>query len=615
MVKKRELIYGIIFSAIVILFMWLVMAAIDSNPSVRVISPANYTNNSGTITFNVTFLNTTGGGIVNPKNVTFYYNFSVNWAPISNSSGFVLNGSCFNVSSSCFVTIVKGAPGYNLSDGTYTINASIDNGTDQTSVSLANNLSVNVLIDNTPPMVFNGNITSPVTERNYSGNLLLNVSVLDTLATVRAVVFNITNGTSGQNATRIATQIGVIFFNYTIPTTHFPDGLYNVTILANDTTNGGNVNGSAMVQLIRFDNTKPFAFSNNISKPLSGSNHTGTIVFNATFTDALSGVGALYFNVTNGTGGQNATYPATREGSTERFTASVNTAQMKDGNYSVTLFANDSAGNLNNSAATLSIIFDNTVPAVSVSCSPATVTAGDAITCTCTRSDATSGINTVNFVANPSTTSTGTFTSSCTATDFAGNSGSGSATYRVESGGSGASSSGGGGSSSSGGEVTKWKATYSVTEADFKEGETRELKQEQRLKVSVSNEDHYVGVVSASGKSATIEVASTPKRITLNVGETTKFDVTNDNYYDMSIKLNSVVANKASITLLSIHEKVPAPVEPEAEVVAPVEPEAEIASAPPVTEAGEGSSLWKWVALIIAVLVIAGLIVWFVKKR
>ncbi len=741
MADKKELIYGVIFVAVAILFMWLVMAVIDSNPSVRVISPANYTNNSGTITFNVTFLNTSGGGIVNPKNVTFYYNFSVNWAPISNSSGFVLNGSCFNSSGSCFVTIVKGAPGYNLSDGTYTINASIDNGTDQTSVSLPNNLSVNVIIDNTPPIVFNGNITNPVTENNYSGNLLLNVSVVDALATVMAVVFNITNatsdqtngtgqqnatrvatqigviffnytintagfpdglynisilandttnggnvnntarvqlirfdntppivfngnitnpvtennysgnlllnvsvvdalatvmavvfnitnatsdqtnGTGQQNATRVATQIGVIFFNYTINTAGFPDGLYNISILANDTTNGGNVNNTARVQLIRFDNTPPRVFNQNISNPAAGTNKSGTITFNVSLLDALSGVRTVLFNITNGTGTQNSTYTATREGTTTQYSVSVATTGFKDGNYTVTIFGNDTAGNLNNSARSVDVKFDNTAPAVTVSCTPSPVVSGNAITCTCTRSDATSGVNTVNFDANnanPSTSSTGTFTSSCTVTDFAGNSATGSTTYIVESSGSGSSSgsSGGGGSTTTTeGETIYW-TTYSLNEEAFEAGHTRELKENQRLKVDIGTsagviEQHFVGIIDVTAKNAVIEVSSTPQRVTMNAGETKQFEVNGDNFYDISVTLSSISLGKAKINILSIHEPVPLS-EP-----APVEEEEapQVAAAPPVEESAGGLSAAMTVILIIIIIVIVAVVAWFMMKK
>ncbi len=495
----------------------------------------------------------------------------------------------------------------------------------------------NIRLDNTVPIVFTQNISSPLfAEGNYSGtNLKLNVSVVDALVEVQVVYFNITNATGEQNATFTATrESGARAYITYLNTTGFADSNYTITVWANDTV--GNLNNSASFK-VRFDNTKPIVFNGNISLPLSGTNHTGTKIFNVSLLDALTGIQVVYFNVTNGTGGQNATYTATREGTTTKYSVSVNTAEMKDGNYTVTAFVNDTAGNLNNSAATTSILFDNTAPAVSVSCSPATVTAGDTITCTCARSDATSGINSnsISFVANPSTSSTGTFTSQCTLSDLAGNSASASTTYRVESGGSGTSS-GGGSSGGSGGSSTEgtveWKTTYTVSDDALKDGtETRELRESQRLKVNVDVgsggggssgkiEEHYVGVVNVEKTKATIEVSSTPQRFDLTVGESKKVDLDGmtfydgKKYYDLNVMLKSIIGNKAEITIMPISESVPqsAPT-PEPSPVQEVQPEEEVAPAPILEETRSSAAIW--ISVIIIALIIAGVVIWLVMKR
>ncbi len=337
---------------------------------------------------------------------------------------------------------------------------------------------------------------------------------------------------------------------------------------------------------------------------------------NVSVFDALAGVRVVKLNITNGTGEQNATYTATKEGTTNQYSVSVATTGFKDGNYTVTVYANDTTngGNLNNSARATEIKFDNTPPTVTVSCTPSPVISGNTITCTCARSDATSGVNTVVFTPNPSTSSTGTFTSSCTVTDLAGNSATGSTTYIVESSGSGSSSSGGGGTTTS-----TW-TTYSVAGEAFETGHTRDLKENQRLKVNVettsaggttTSEEHFVGVVDVTANSALIEVSSTPQRATMNVGETKKFEVTGDNYYDISVTLNSILDNKAKITVLSVHEAIPAP-EP-----APVEEEVvpEVVTAPLTEEAG-GTSAVTWAILIIIIIVIVTAIAaWFLLKK
>ncbi len=504
MVKKKGYIYGVIFaSIIVILFMWIVMAIITSSASVKVTAPSGFTNKSGTIIFNVSYSNTSAD-IIDPKNVTFYYNLSGTWAPISNATR-VLNGSCFGASKSCFVILANGAPGYNLTDGRYGINASVDNGTDQVSVSLVANLSLEVIIDNTAP--FQVNFTSPNVSSNYSGDVVINISTID----------------------------------------------------------------------------------------------------------ITSGIGAVMFNITNSTGHQNASLIGTREGSTNRWSTSISAGAFPDGTYNLTVFANDTTtgGNVNNTAKVTSLIFDTTKPTVSVECTPNPVSTGATVTCTCTRSDATSGINTVSITANPSTSLTGTFTSTCDVTDLAGNSASGSTQYTVEgSGGSTSSGGGGGGSSSS----STW-TTYSVTDSAFDTGHTRELKENQRLKVNVETtavaggskvvEEHFVGVVDISTTSAIVEVSSTPQRVTMSVGETRKFDVTGDNFYDVSVTLASIIADKAKITVLSIYEEIPAPA---ATQQAAAESAGEVATAPPV-EGSKSGFVWM-IMLIILIAAIVAIVAW-----
>ena len=235
----------------------------------------------------------------------------------------------------------------------------------------------------------------------------------------------------------------------------------------------------------------------------------------------------------------------------------------------------------------------------------------------------------MNFVANPSTSSTGTFTSECTVSDKAGNSATGSTTYRVESGGSGASSGGGGGGgSSSTGETTEWKTTYTVSDDALKDGtETRELRKSQRLKINVDvgsvgggssgkTEEHYVGVVDIVDKTkAIIEVSSTPQRFELAIGGTKDVDLDGDKKdYDLRVKLESILGSKAEITVMPISELIPQP--PTAPVPEPTplqEAEPEVVTAPPQEETR--SSAGMWIGIIIIVLIIAGIVVWLVMQR
>ena len=702
---RKGLLKSLIVCIILIIFAWLVMSVNGDGDRVIMVSPKSGTNNSGSIVFNVNFTNATD--ITDPRNATFYYNVSGVWTFIANTTPSV---GC-NSGKNCSVTVNTAT----LTDGIYSINATLDNGTTQVRIIGYGNLSNEVTIDNTKPIVFNANISAPTAGRNYSGsNIKLNVSVADVTSPVNRVYFNVTNSTGMQNATFTATREGTTsfystflnttgfadgiynitiwandtagnmnnsallenvifdntrprvfnanitspspgtnssgsvrlnvsvvdltssidkvyfnvtnstgtqnsiltggrqgttdFFNVTLTTSNFVDGTYNITVWANDTA--GNLNSSALTSDVQFDSTPPMVFNANITSPTSSINYsTATIVINASIIDVLRTIDSVYFNITNGAGVQNASIRATREGTTSSYSTTINTSHFPDGRYNITVFANDTVNNLNKSALVNSIVIDLTVPTITLSCTPNPVVVGDVLTCTCIESDATSGVKTKTFTVNPSTVNTGTYSTSCVVTDYSGNSDTAFFSYSVSG---TSSSSGGGGGGGGASSTTKW-TTYSVTEKDFREGETRELKSEQRLKVEVNNEDHYVGVISVSSNSAIVEVSSTPQRVSMRAGETKKFEVNGDNYYDMSVTLNSILSNRAKITLLSIHESIP--VEPslgpetggdEAEVVAPqVVPE----------EQEEGIGLGIWAIIIIILIIVIAIVWWLIKRR
>ena len=76
------------------------------------------------------------------------------------------------------------------------------------------------------------------------------------------------------------------------------------------------------------------------------------------------------------------------------------------------------------------------------------------------------------------------------------------------------------------------------------------------LKFKIGSETHTLFVNKVFNNSATITVSSNPQTITLAVGDERKLSVTNPEYYDLYIKLNSVLLNKANFTIKSINEKI-----------------------------------------------------------
>ncbi len=351
MVTKKEFL-PIMLSLALAIFLSVTLA----NAAIQIISPANGTNNTGTITFNVTFLNNTDQNVtgiittITNVNATFYLE-------VEGATPLVVNNTADCTATGVLdeIACVGIVASSSLTDGIYNISAQIFNVSAEPVNGTAN--STFVLIDTTSPRIEESNVTSPLTGNNYSeitnGIVTINVSVFDQTHGNVSVYINITNATSGlQNATiGVLDTIGGLNnygndWNGTFNTSHFPDGTYNITVWANDTVLG-NVNSSAYVYTIQIDNTKPTA---------------------------------------------------------------------------------------------------------SLSCTPDPVDEGEQITCTCTTSDARTGVRSVADEVHPTTASAGSFSTTCEASDYTGNKVSTSVTYTVSSVGyTGGASTGGTGGGTGGG--------------------------------------------------------------------------------------------------------------------------------------------------------------------
>jgi hypothetical protein len=129
-----------------------------------------------------------------------------------------------------------------------------------------------------------------------------------------------------------------------------------------------------------------------------------------------------------------------------------------------------------------------------------------------------------------------------------------------------------------------------------------------------------VGVVGLTNTTATINVSSIPQQAVFNIGDVKKFDVTNDSYYDLSVKLNSIALSKANITVTSIHEQIPATAP--APVVTPTTSEVP-SGGQQVTNVTGGIGgqilnlpviLW-WVILVVIIIAIVVIILLVRKKK
>jgi len=318
-------------------------------------------------------------------------------------------------------------------------------------------------------------------------------------------------------------------------------GTYEINISVMNTTDTYGLATNISVEVN--DTTAPNAsFGTN---PINVTNASTTgVTFDLKCSDGYA-VNDIEFwgNFSSGTWALNQTN-ATNVANDSFWNVSLN---LSDGRYIWGVYCDDSAGNSDWTDTNRTLIVDTTDPAPSASCTASTLSKGSALTCSCSATDATSGVNASATTAGstPDTSNTGTFTYTCSATDYSGNSASSTFTYAI---------SGSGGGASSGSTSFYTQGTFIVSDQQFKDSFTKELSKKQRFKLKVGYETHHVGVVDLTTSTATINISSDPQQIILTVGDERKVEVNNDKYYDVLVTLNSIDNNKANITIKSINE-------------------------------------------------------------
>ena len=470
-------------------------------------------------------------------------------------------------------------------------------------------LAYNITVNNSVASLANGqvhnltqvNITIPssfVLLANATNSTFGDVS--SATLSVSGSVLSWTNATFFINASIVGTN-QTFGFNASALT----PGIYNITVVATNFSNTYNSNLTVRVN----DTTRPIVFKQNITRGghttmVDFSNYSGTIVLNVSVLDN-SIINAVFFNVTNSTGTQvfivNITNPAGNA-----WNGSFNTALLGDGLYNFTVFANDTFGNLSNrnSSERVSIYIDNTAPSPSMSCTPNPAESGDTVTCTCSGTDSLSGVN-ATTTTTPSTSSTGSYTQTCSVVDRAGNVATTSASLVINPIPGAGSSSGGG----SGGSAVSWTKTVPQTLSELSASVPVEqnLGSRERVALKVGGQTHHVGVVSLTSSSAIVEVSSEPQRLTLNVGEEKMSDVDSNGFYDLAVKLVSIVSGKANVEIRAVNVRVEEPVAGE-DVSEGVSEEPQ-GIAETISSVTSSSKTWIWIALIVVIAVAVAIVV------
>ncbi len=257
------------------------------------------------------------------------------------------------------------------------------------------------------------------------------------------------------------------------------------------------------------------------------------------------------------------------------------------GEYNLTIIANDSSNNINNSAFfTIFNITDRTAPSVSALVSdPATIVQGNAVTITATVQDNLNSPENISSVflnvsglpsgglpqalINMTNTSATTFTATFRTTDEAGTytysivvndtSNNKNNTVRstfvvalkpVASGGGGGGGGGGFGTQQS--SLTKDSiSSTKATDVQLRTGST--------FNFVVNGEAHKIYLVKRAKDTITITVRSVTQTLTLTKGETQNVDVDGDGIADIKLTFAETTSTYATLQLTKIDAPVAAP--------------------------------------------------------
>ncbi len=489
----------------------------------------------------------------------------------------------------------------------------------------ASSTTLNVVVNDTtaPILYFQGNSdNASLANGTDQSNIYLNVSISEDYI-LRNITFTLWNLTTLINQTTYSlsnnytnnTINWTSLFKYQVNSTY--KYMVNVTNEANLTSNTGMYN-------ITLNDTRAPSVAQ--VAPSGYNNYSGKIELIGTVADGWVLLDSVFFNVTNASAGHVAFLEAGNTSDT-RWNATLDTTNLTDGYYNVTIWANDTTGNKNATAAqntALRRIFlvDNSGPAVTLTAGTATTSS---LTINVAAADALSGVEGACVVDRTGAVVSGTggtqtitetgldcghsYTYTVTCYNYAGVGASSVATSFSTSGCDGGG--GGGSSGGGGGGGTTWSKDYKVTAEQFTEGYSQELGTANRMKVKIGGEDHHVGVAKLTEITATIEIASEGSvQVELDVGEDAKMDITEDGYYDVYVRLDGISNSKADVFIQSIHELVPEGADGVVSTTGEVVPEGE------EVEIGESSShAWIWIIVILVVLIAIGAGVGLKKRK
>ncbi|MBI4980199.1 S8 family serine peptidase [Candidatus Woesearchaeota archaeon] len=463
-----------------------------------------------------------------------------------------------------------------FSDGNYTLTVFVND-------TLGNSATSSVIftVDKTAASIINLSLHPSTVYNNDSITFRINVTDNYALNT-SAVYFESNFSTNWTNYSM--NNENNITFNFTLTGTSNLTNQRNIAYKFNAADLAGNINTSATYNFT-VQNRIPFAL--NITAPINNSvievgNSTS---FNATATDLDNDTLTYYWNFSDNTSlvtEQNTTHSFNSTGS---FIVILNVSDGYSSNLTnITVIINDTKPptissptydtelHLQQDGSTLSInstthdysgISNFTLDFNGTLFNGSCTTTNTTWNCNWSISDLTVGSYnfTLNYTDNFTTTHTNSSTynfsvTSCSDSIQNGNEAGTDCGGSCSACPSSPSSSGGGGGGGGGGTGG---TTYVINDAQLATGYTNTLSKGDKMKFSISNEEHYLTMESMTSVSASFNVTSKVYKVLLSIGEEMKFELDDDSYYDIKAKLNSIniTAVKANLTIQKIHEAIP----------------------------------------------------------
>lgn len=93
-----------------------------------------------------------------------------------------------------------------------------------------------------------------------------------------------------------------------------------------------------------------------------------------------------------------------------------------------------------------------------------------------------------------------------------------------------------------------------ISDSDISSGTNFKLKQDKEIKFNLNDEEHKISVNSVSSDLVRITIQSNPINRDFKIGDEDKFDLDNDNYYDLLIRLEGIDDNVPEFYIKKINE-------------------------------------------------------------